>query len=133
MITETHKYIMPEPNTGCWIWTSNKSQKGYGIISIMGKKHRAHRVSYLEAYGTIPEGLVLDHTCRNRLCCNPKHLRAVTSKENILCGEGLAAMNAKKTHCKRGHPLHGDNLRVKIRSNRAPERVCRQCHREHHG
>ena len=70
----------------------------------------AHRVAYEKAYGPIPEGLVIDHLCRNGLCVNPEHLEAVTRKENILRGEGACAQNARKTHCKRGHELIPENL-----------------------
>ncbi len=60
--------------------------------------------------GRIPEGLTLDHLCRNRAYVNPDHMEAVSNKENILRGIGPTAQNARKQFCPQGHPLDGDNL-----------------------
>jgi hypothetical protein len=73
----------------------------------------------------IPERYVIDHLCRNTLCVNPDHLRAVTDRVNVLAGFGVVAMQARQTHCKRGHALVGEN--VIVRANR---RWCRECKRE---
>ena len=62
--------------------------------------------------GPIPDGLVIDHVCNNRGCVRPDHLRPVTQRENILRGEGVAAKRARQTHCKRGHELAGENIRI---------------------
>jgi len=108
---------------GCWIWQNGRNVKGYGTMGV-GQKHKlAHRVSYEVVNGKIPDGLVMDHLCRNPSCVNPAHLEAVTSRENALRGIGPTAINAKKTHCNRGHPLSGDNL------YRYPSggRQCRTC------
>ena len=71
----------------------------------------------------IPDGKELDHLCRNRKCVNPKHLESVTHRENILRGETIMAENARKTHCWRGHPLSGKNLKLKPNGHRQ----CRAC------
>lgn len=103
----------------CWIWTGAK-KRGYGTLDQVG----SHRLAYLHFRGPIPTGLILDHLCRVRNCVNPWHLEAVTHKENILRGVGLAAINAKKTACKRGHPFTPDNI-----YGRRGWRQCRECSR----
>jgi HNH endonuclease len=109
---------------GCWIWTGvlNKTGK-YGVISVNSKKVYAHVASYVEFIGEKPEGLELDHLCRNRSCVNPEHLEPVTNKTNVLRGVGPTAINAKKTHCIHGHLLSGYNLIENKKGNRA----CREC------
>lgn len=89
----------------CWIWTSTISKSGYGRFGINSKTVAAHRFSWESLNGPVPEGLVLDHLCRVRHCVNPEHLEPVTNGENILRGIGPAAINKRKTHCKRGHVL----------------------------
>lgn len=91
---------------GCWVWTGAIGVKnGYGYVRTDGKTTTTHRVTYVEAKGPIPEGLEIDHLCRNRACCNPDHLEAVTTGINSYRGESLAGINARKTHCINGHEL----------------------------
>jgi len=97
------------PN-GCWVWTGGLNPCGYGKIRVGVQTRGAHRVSYEIAKGTVPNGLQLDHLCRNRRCVNPDHMEPVTQRENILRGISFAANNAKQTHCHRGHELAGANL-----------------------
>ena len=86
----------------------------------------AHRLIYAWTHGYIPEGLVIDHLCRNGLCINVEHLEAVTNVENVMRGEGVCAKNARKTHCKRGHILSLENI-----YNRANgRRDCKLCDKE---
>lgn len=109
----------------CWNWDGNINDNGYGVWQVDGKNHRIHRIFYNLYNGEISENLVLDHLCRNRLCCNPKHLEAVSIGENVLRGEGIAANNKLKNMCKYGHLYTEDNL---YRYNTA--RVCKICTKE---
>lgn len=103
----------------CWEWKSAKTKAGYGVLTINRKVIYAHRFSYTLFNGEIPEGLSLDHICRNRGCVNPGHLEAVTHAENM-----ARSIPATKTHCKRGHLLEGDNLKI----TRSGQRWCWECH-----
>ena len=113
----------PEPNSGCWLWTgaASRSRKGslYGNLRVHGGKDKpAHRFSYEMFVGPIPQGRTIDHICRTTLCVNPRHLEVVSMRENILRGDGPAAVNARRTLCQNGHPFSVDNRGA---------RVCRVC------
>lgn len=111
---------------GCWSWTASTSG-GYGDFMVGGKRTKAHIAAYEHCIGPVPDGMELDHLCRNRACCNPEHLEPVTHQVNVLRGEGIAAVNARKTECKRGHSLAGDNLGINPTSG---TRFCRICAQE---
>jgi hypothetical protein len=70
---------------GCWLWVGSL-RGGYGRVRFNGKLVEAHRLSYEHHVGKIPDGLVIDHLCRNRSCINPEHLEVVTEAENIRRG-----------------------------------------------
>ena len=93
---------------GCWEWIGKRSN-GYGYFSMSHKYFKATRVIYELLVGAIPEGLHLDHLCRNRGCVNPTHLEAVTNRINGLRGTSFAAVNARKTRCPQGHPYDAAN------------------------
>ena len=88
----------------CWLWTGKKSH-GYGrfFASEVGKEVQAHRWSYQISIGPIPDGLTIDHLCRTHACVNPSHLEPVTRAENVLRGNSVPAINARKTTCNQGH------------------------------
>jgi HNH endonuclease len=73
----------------CWIWTKSGSKRGYGSFRPGGERRKvpAHRWSYEAANGPIPEGLELDHLCRNHPCVRPSHLEAVTHRVNMQRGK----------------------------------------------
>lgn len=120
-------------DTACWAWGGTMYPNGYGqfALSRNGAKRvkyvMAHRYSYEMHRGGIPEGLVLDHLCRNRACINPDHLEPVTTRENLVRGNGFVGEQSRRTHCVRGgHPLSGPNLYTSPRG----ERGCRTCRAE---
>lgn len=112
-------------DSGCWLWRGATDGDGrYGAFHYDGKLRRAHRVSYEWRFGKVTEGVDLDHLCRVTLCVNPDHLEPVTHRENILRGVGIAATNAAKTHCKRGHAFTPENTKILTNGGR----YCLACH-----
>lgn len=123
--------VMPEPNSGCWLWTGALYFNGYGAFGIEGRKvRRAHRLAYEALRGPIPEGLHLDHKCRVRCCVNPDHLEPVTQAENNRRSAAVAG-NSKKTNCPRGHPYSPENTDV-LRSGSRACLACRRLRQEEH-
>ena len=116
--------------TACWEWTAARPGN-YGNLKYKTKTESVHRVSYAFANGAIPRGCgknipQLDHLCRNRSCCNPEHLESVPPKINIMRGQTIAAKNAIKIHCKRGHEFTPENIRPV-----GGGRGCRTCRKEY--
>ncbi len=71
----------------CWIWQRALHHGNrYGLIAVNGLCLMAHRVSYEQFVGSIPDGLELDHLCKNKACVNPGHLEPVTRSENVRRG-----------------------------------------------
>jgi hypothetical protein len=114
--------------SGCWGWTGclvKSNHLLYPKFTIKGVSFPAHRVMYLMTHGATSRELEIHHECRNTICVNPSHLRAVTGRENRLMSDGVSGVNSRKTHCKRGHALEGDNLIVYLLPR--PKRVCHAC------
>lgn len=87
---------------------------------------RLHRLLWEKWTGrVVPEGMCLDHLCRNRACFNPNHLELVTLKENTLRGDGPPAVNARKGTCSRGHVFDGTQCGGK-------HRKCMRCQRDYY-
>lgn len=117
-----------EKTATCWNWNGSRKHGGYGEFRADSqRKVPAHRWSFEVACGPVPVGLVLDHLCRNPGCVRPDHLEPVTPRENSLRSLSPPAMNARKTRCREGHPLSGDNLMPS--TLRQGRRRCRACWR----
>lgn len=123
------KYI--EVLDGCW-WTGYAlTDDGYVRITRKREKWLAHRYTYVNLVGPIPDGLVLDHTCRNRWCANPAHLEPVTPLENtrrgLQAGAGPGSPQLAKTHCPQGHDYsRKGNVRYK-KAGKYTKRICKRC------
>lgn len=121
--------IIVDEKTKCWNWQGS-NVRGYGTIAEgtkskgTWKQYYAHRVSYTIFRGDIPDGLQIDHLCRNPACINPSHLEVVSCKENIQRGEAGIA-NKSKTHCKHGHEFTEKNTYITKKN----QRFCRECGR----
>ena len=114
---------IPEPNSGCWLWLGAITPDGYSSI-MLRPFVRGHALACFIQHGPQPEGMEVDHICKVRSCVNPAHTRYLTHFENIQASVGVG----RKTHCKNGHPLEGDNIRIaKRRTTRGFSRVCITC------
>lgn len=108
----------------CWEWPLTKGER-YAQFKHGGRLHLAHRFSYEVFVGSIPEGLTIDHLCRNTACVRPEHLEPVTMRVNVLRGDSFASHNKRKTHCDSGHEFTLENTRI----NGDGSRGCRECGR----
>jgi hypothetical protein len=108
-----------ERDDGCWVWTAYKDSRGYGRFNVGGRIEYAHRVAYTQVIGVIPEGLVIDHLCRNTSCVNPAHMEAVSHGENTARG---IRMRRTDDQCANGHPWTNT-----YKSPTRGYRQCRQC------
>lgn len=106
----------------CWLWQGSHNTFGHGTFWSGSTPIGAHRYSYELATGPIPAGLTIDHLCKVPACINPRHLEAVTHRENNLRSSGVSALNAVKTHCLRGHPFDAQNT-----YSYKGKRYCRAC------
>lgn len=126
--------------TDCLVWTAAKIRKGYGHF-FLRKDERgrpilvlAHRWSYEWHRGPIPDGLVIDHLCRNPSCVNPDHLEPVTAAENTrrTPPDVFLAAHPRRSHCFRGHPLTAENTYVQPKNGKRSCKTCRAVSWEKH-
>lgn len=130
---------------GCWLWTGYVMPNGYGKIMVVLPGGRiasrlVHRMAYELHVGPIPEGADVGHTCHDedlgcpggptcehRRCLNPRHLQAMTRRENLRAGRkpggNHGRANALKTHCRCGLPYDEQNTMVTKNGSRA----CKAC------
>lgn len=120
-----------DPVTKCWNWIASLNTDGYGNIWYKGRQEVAHRLIYAWLIEPLPmkvngsNVLELDHiVCENPRCCNPLHVRLVTSRENTERTNSVSAVNRRKTHCAYGHKLPKEPNRPG-----GPWRMCIPCRR----
>jgi hypothetical protein len=116
---ETRFWGKVDASGDCWEWQAQRSN-GYGRVRRDGRWVMAHRLAYELLVGPIPDGLCIDHLCRNRGCVNPTHMEAVPDRVNILRGQGFAARAARQTTCPSGHEYDAVGYRG--------ARTCTLCH-----
>ena len=127
------KRVEISPWSQCWLWNGG-TKDGYAQVVTKspetGRKvvRRGHRLIYEHLVGPVPDGLDLDHLCRNRECVNPAHLEPVPRGENVLRGATIAAANKAKTHCSRGHVFDESNTYVRPVTS-GVGRMCRTCNK----
>jgi len=121
---------VPEPNTGCWLWTKSIKHFGYGAIGIGGGwVEFTHRASYIIFKGEIPDGIIVRHKCDTPSCINPEHLILGTIKDN---SQDMVDRRRHKYHkiniCKNGHEFNSDNTEYAFnRKMGKKQRVCKTC------
>ncbi len=110
-------WVIPEPNSGCWLWTGTVNRGGYA------RGGKIHRLTYEIFKGPIQANMTVDHICRVRCCINPDHLQLVTQGDNV-----RRAIRKLKTHCNYGHELTAENLVIRPKRRGAGQsRTCRIC------
>lgn len=116
---------VPYQPSCCWEWTGCVKSNGYGDCTFGAKSFMPHRVAYTLLVGPIPNGLQIDHLCRNRKWVNPDHLEPVTNKENARRGISPIATKMRRNHCHRGHEYTPENTKLDHKGSR----VCQACRR----
>jgi hypothetical protein len=111
---------------GCWLRASAAYTRRYTqFVVCTGVTVGSHQFAYELAYGPVPEGLELDHLCRNPPCVRPDHLEAVTHDENMKRSDRALGIRSAATHCTNGHPF--DELNTHYTSSGGTRRRCRTC------
>jgi hypothetical protein len=122
--TYIEERTIPEPNSGCVLWTKGGDKDGYGKLMFNGKHRRAHTVVFELAFGPIPKGHLIQHACDTPACCKLSHLSLGTPLSNMrdkVTKGRLRNQNMDKTHCKNGHEFTPEN------TFNYGKRVCKTC------
>lgn len=114
---------------GCLCWLGAIAPNGYGRMTVNGSSRLAHRIAWEHFVGHIPDGMTIDHLCRNRACINVAHMEVVTRGENVLRGNSLLAQQSRQTHCVHGHEFTKAN--TYIYKNHRGCRECRKLYQRH--
>lgn len=121
--SDIRRRIVWDAATGCWLWKGARTDNGYGLVRIKGRKWRIHRWVWAITHGEEPEGDV-HHTCGNRLCVTPEHLQGLTHAEHA----SVTRHGLRYEECRRGHPLTEDNVYVRHHPDGSfRDRQCRTC------
>lgn len=115
--------------SGCVEWQGHGDHDGYGVFWMNGRNNRAHRAAWLIFVGTIPEGHVVHHMCRNRGCVNPMHLTTLTHSENVSerrschCGTCVRCVHTDYMRTYLGRPDRAEINRRRMRAYKAQKRA----------
>lgn len=112
------------PPFNCWVWTGKIDRRDGRPLKWLGARPvSAQRYVYEREVGPVPEGLEIDHTCRNTACVAPHHAEPVTRSENEL--RKSARYRARIKTCRAGHDL-------RLHGMMTPQggRACRKCSRD---
>lgn len=104
---------------GCHLWTRGLNRDGYGIFDMKSGSRLVHRIMYEAPVGPIPPGHEAHHTCPNRHCANPEHVRIIVKKEHRPLH--------RSSHCGKGHAYTPENTRIRAGNGQ----ICRQCARDY--
>lgn len=124
---------IPEPNSGCWLWTKSTRPNGYGQFAAKtGHIVYAHRFAFELLWGAIPDGRYVCHRCDTPACINPDHIYLGTPQDNVndMRERGRAAWGhylAARTQCANGHAFTQQNTIRRADGSRK----CRECGREY--
>ncbi|MFZ9715826.1 MAG: HNH endonuclease signature motif containing protein [Ilumatobacteraceae bacterium] len=121
----------------CWLWGGALTSHGYGSIKFLQRRWGTHRLSYTVFKGSIPDGLMVCHSCDVRACVNPDHLWLGTNLDNQRDSESKGRAHWQnchpsqmpRTHCFRGHDYSVVGFYAKVRSSGRLKRSCKECNR----
>ncbi len=114
----------PEPTTGCWLCLVGSDNEGWPRLKLNGRRDYVYRLVYRILVGPIPDGMDVDHRCRQRYCLNPDHLEAVTRSVNT---QRIRGWGLRRARCRRGHEMTPENT---LPGDNPGERRCATCRRE---